>query len=44
MAAVNGRFFVLVLEFLPMKFASPAFYFYFYGFLKPLAEEGTHLD
>jgi len=24
-----------------MKFASPAFYFYFYGFLKPLAEEGT---
>jgi len=30
-----------VLEFFPMKFASPAFYFYFYGFLKPLAEEGT---
>jgi len=24
-----------------MKFASPAFYFYFFGFLKPLAEEGT---
>jgi len=23
-----------------MKFASPAFYFYFFGFLKPLAEEG----
>jgi len=24
-----------------MKFAIPAFYFYFYGFLKPLAEEGS---
>jgi len=30
-----------VLESIPMKFASPAFYFYFYKFLKPLAEEGT---
>lgn len=24
-----------------MKYVSPAFYFYFFGFLKPLAEEGT---
>jgi len=24
-----------------MNIASAAFYFYFYGFLKPLAEEGT---
>src|SRR5690606_41283178 len=27
-----------VLEFAAMKFASPAFYFYFFGFLKRLAE------
>ncbi|EWM43900.1 putative membrane protein [Bordetella holmesii 41130] len=33
------RFFVL--EFFPMNFASTTFYFYFFGFLKPLAEEGT---
>jgi len=24
-----------------MKFLTPAYYFYFYGFLKPLAEEGS---